>query len=189
MKILNAVLRSALFVGFAFMGSSLSCSLFDKVDDVSFEVDLEHTFVITEDLESDSPVTYAEGDSWDPKDEPEFDKYKDKIKEITVNSVTYTVSDYQAEGDVVFSNGTGKFKATAGSATALASAGINIQSVQGAQGSVHELSYAISDLNAIADQLEEIDPIFFEVGGTFSHTPVYFKVNVKINCTITAEAL
>ncbi len=185
----NHVLKSLMglaVIAFTFSG----CDLVDKADDVTFDIELTHTFVIDETFDSEGePVDYADADSWDPKEEPEFDKYKDKIKEIIVNSVSYTVTDYQAEGDVTFSDGVGSFKATTNSATALASARLPIQNVATSVGGEFTLDYTVDQLNAIAEHLESIEPIFFQVSGTFSETPVTFKVPVTIHCTIKANAL
>lgn len=190
MKIFHVVLRTVLFVGLFFVGSSLSCSLFDKVDDVTFEVEIEHTFVINEGLDSQGqPVSYSKTETIDPNSNAEFAKYRDKIKEITVNSVTYTVSDYNSPHDVTFSNGKGSFISSAGSATAFADAAITVQNVPGSVGGSFSLNYTIAGLEELAKQIKDIQSVDFQVSGTFSQTPVAFKVPVTINCTIKADAL
>ena len=79
---------------------------------------------------------------------PTLTKYKDKIKEFTVHSVEYTVTDYAAEGEVIFSNGMGTFYAQGSTANALAEAGINIQSVQASQGGTFTLDYTTARLRS-----------------------------------------
>lgn len=185
---MKKIVYGALFTVGSFLISG--CSLFEKVDDVTFDVEITHTFVIDENMDSQgNPVSYSDVDAIDPKTNSDFNKYKDKIKEITVNKITYTVSDYEADGAVSFTNGTGKFKATASGTTALGSAGISFQNIQASVGGNFELTYAVSDLNAIANHLEKVEPVYFEVAGTFSKTPVAFKVPVTIHCTIKADAL
>jgi hypothetical protein len=181
---------AGVFAMFALVFSFSGCNLFDKADDVTFDLELKHTFVIDEDFDSQGePVAYADAQSWDPKSDPEFEKYKDKIKEIKINKITYTVTDYAADGEVTFINGMGSFKATASTTSAIASAAIAIQSIQGSVGGNFELDYEISDLDQIAAHLETIEPIYFQVSGTLSQTPVAFKVPLTIHCTIVANAL
>ena len=166
------------------------CDLFEKVDDVTIEIEIQHTFEITEDFDSDGePVSYSDIGTIDATKDADFDKYKDKIKQFTVHSVEYTVTDYAAEGDVVFSNGMGKFFAQGSTSNALAEAAISIQSVPAAQGGTFTLPYTTEGLEAIASQLESVHKVDFQVAGTFSHTPVYFNVPVTLKCTIVADAL
>lgn len=191
MKIFNILLRSALFVGFAFLGSSLSCDLFDKVDDVTFNIEIEHTFVVDENSDSNGqPVEYLSSDIIDANQNSEFNKYRDKIKDIKVTAVTYTVTDYDASsGDVTFSNGMGSFSASAGGASGSASAVLGIQNIPGSVGGNFSLDYSTSDLQNIASNLKDFNQVSFQVSGTFSETPVAFKIPVVLHCTITADAL
>jgi hypothetical protein len=185
------MLRSALFIGFAFLGSSLSCDLFDKADDITFDVEIKHTFVIDENFDSQgSSVVYFDSDMIDPNQNAEFAKYKDKIQELTINEVAYTVTDYDpANPGVIFTNGMGSFSASAGNNSAFASANLAIQNVQASVGGSFTLNYSVSDLQQIATRMKDLQPIYFQVGGTFSSTPVAFKVPVTLKCTITADAL
>ncbi len=188
MKIFNVLLRSALFVGFAFMGSSLSCDLFDKVDDVTFDVEISHVFVIDENFDSQgSSVTYLDSDIIDPTQNDEFNKYKDKIKDLTINSVTYSVENFDpGSAGTSFTNGMGTFLASAGGASADASAVLGFTTIPGAAGT---LNYTVSDLQAIAQQLKDLNSVEFQVSGTFDQTPVAFNVVVVLDCTIKADAL
>lgn len=185
----NYVLKSLMglvLIAVTFTG----CDLVDKVDDVTFDLELKHTFVINETFDSEGQeVPYAKAESWDPREEPEFDKYKDKIKEITVNKITYTVTDYDGAEGITFTNGTGAFQATTTSATALASASLPIQNISASVGGDFTLNFTTSQLSAVADHLETVQSIAFQVSGTLSETPVAFKVPVTIHCTIKADAL
>jgi hypothetical protein len=190
MKIFNIMLRSALFIGFAFLGSSLSCDIFDKADDITFDVEISHTFVIDENLDSPTSVSYFDSDMIDPNQNAEFAKYKDKIQELTINEVTYTVTNYDpATPGVIFTNGMGSFSATAGSSAAFASADLAIQNIQASVGGSFTLNYSVSDLQQIATRMQDLQPVFFQVSGTFSSTPVAFSVPVVLHCTIKADAL
>jgi hypothetical protein len=173
-----------------------SCELFEGADDVTFDVELTYTFDITDTGDSNGqPRSYFSTGSLDPNSDPDFQKYKDKIKSVTVNSVDYTVAEFDdSDGDVIFSNGLGFFAAdatsqTTATATAYATANIAIQSVAAAEGADLTLDYSIDELEAIADRLEDVQPVFFAVSGTFSKTPAVFKIPVVIHCTIKADAL
>lgn len=185
------MLRSALFIGFAFLGSSLSCDLFDKADDITFDVEIDHVFVIDENFDSNgSSVTYIDSDLIDPNQNPEFAKYKDKIKELTITEVTYTVTNYDpASPGVIFTNGMGSFSATAAGGSAFASADLTVQDIQSSVGGDFSLNYETSDLAQIAARMKDLEPIYFQVSGTFSSTPVAFSVPVTLHCTIKADAL
>jgi hypothetical protein len=172
------------------------CELFEGADDVTFDVELTYTFEITDTGNSNGqPVSYFSTGSLDPNADPDFEKYKDKITSVTVNSVEYTVTDFdESTGDVTFSNGSGFFAADATSkttalATAYATAAIAIQSVAAAEGNEFTLDYSIEELEAIGDKLEDVQPVFFAVSGTFSKTPAVFNIPVIIHCTIKADAL
>ena len=191
MKIFNILFRSALFVAFAFMGSSLSCDLFDKVDEITFKIEIGHTFVIDENFDSQGQsVSYIDAGLIDPNDNDDFEKYKDKIKELTIDKIEYTVTNYDpANPGVIFTNGTGSFSTSSGASSAFASADLAIQNIQASQGSVFTLNYSTSDLQQIATRMKDLQPVYFQVAGTFSTTPVAFSVPVTLYCTIKAEAL
>ena len=191
MKIFNIMLRSALFIGFAFLGSSLSCDLFDKADDITFDVEIKHTFVIDENFDSNgNPVSYFDSDLIDPNQNDEFAKYKDKIKELTINEVTYTVTNYDpSSSGTLFTNGMGSFSASAGTGSAFASAALGFQNIPGSVGGSYSLDYSTSDLQQIAQNLKDLQAVYFQVSGTFDSTPVAFSVPVTLHCTIKADAL
>src|SRR5688572_2519839 len=90
-----------------------SCDLFDKADDVTFDVVLPLEFdPVNETLVSSSPVSYSDVKNLNANDNAEVAKYKDKIKEITLNRITYEISDYAAPQPVTFTNGSLKIPGT-----------------------------------------------------------------------------
>jgi hypothetical protein len=187
MKVLPFALRSAAIICFAFLLSSASCELFDKVDDVSIDVELKHTFIVS--ASASDPLTYAQVSEIDPTDNADFNAYKNKIKEITIHSVEYTVTNYVGQGEIIFSNGKGSFMTSGTSSTAIATADIAIQSIPGAVGTTKTLNYSIQDLDAIANELEKLTAVKFQVSGTVSKVPVAFNVPITIKMTIKADAL
>lgn len=185
----NHVVRS--FIGLSLMAFTfLGCDLFDKVDDVTLDIEISHTFVIDEDFDSDGdPVPYSDVGIIDATKDADFEKYKDKIKEVTVHQITYTVENYAGDPTISFLNGMGNFYASSGQANAIATAGISFQNIQSSVGQTFTLQYTTQGLEAIAQQLESVHAVTFEVAGTLSETPVAFNVPVTIHATIKAEAL
>ena len=183
MKILQFTLRTAAALCFAFIMSSASCSLFDKVEDITFEAKLPLEFLVNETAESLSPVTYSKSQTLDAAQNADVAKYKDKIKEIKVNKITYVISDYSASGAVVtFSNG---LLSVASSGKTIASAtSVNLQSTAEA-----ELTADTAGFNELAQLLKADKSETIKLGGTFSRTPVAFKVTAYFHTTITAGVL
>jgi hypothetical protein len=187
MKLIHLTFRSLAAVCLAFMLSSASCSLLDKLDDVNFDVDLEHTFIIN--ASTTDPLSYADVNEFDPTDNADFNKYKSKVKEVTIKSVEYTVTNYVGDPSITFSNGKGSFFTVGTSSTALASAGIDIQNISAVQGVTKTLDYTVQGLEAIGNEIEQLRAVKFEVSGNVSQVPVAFNVLVKIRMTIKADAL
>lgn len=187
MKLFQLAIRSLGVVCLAFMLSSASCSLFDKVDDVNIDLELDHTFVIN--ASSTDPLSYVDVNEFDPTDNADFNKYKSKIKEVTIKSVEYSVTNYVGDPSITFSNGKGSFSTVGTSSTALASASIAIQNISAAQGVTKTLDYTVQGLEAIGNEMEQLRAVKFEVSGIVSEVPVAFNVPVKIKMTIKADAL
>lgn len=176
-------------VCFALVMSSASCDLFDKVDDVTLPVELEHVFHVDETAVSNSSVTYADMEVLDAaKVNSDFDTYKEKIKSISVEGITYEVMNHTVGTTVVFTNGNiGYSAATGSSASSVASLGI--ENIKAAEGQTKNLNFSQTALNEIGTLLKDDHTVNLFLIGTFSKTPVKFDVKVKIKANITADAL
>ncbi len=73
-------------------GTLTSCELFDKADDVSFDVVLPLEFVIDENADNPDGASYSDTQLLDATSDPDVAKYANKIKEFKVNRITYTIS-------------------------------------------------------------------------------------------------
>src|SRR4051812_43983597 len=112
MKSLYFALRAFGFICIAFFMSSASCDLFQNADVISFTAVLDHDFIINEAAINSGGKDYASK----PEDEvldasavnKDFAEHADKIESITINKVTYVMSDYSSTCSVPvgFSNGT-----------------------------------------------------------------------------------
>lgn len=178
MKIFNVLLRSALFVGFAFTCSSLSCDLFDKADDISFTTDFEKSFDVV-----DANNTYAETITLDATTDPEVEKYKEKIQDITVNKITYRISGFRGlndaniSGDVLFGPN-GSLGTVTIPSTNLSSSTEEI-----------ELDLSQEEVDEISNQLKNDKKVTVTMSGTVENGPVDFTITFKVDAKITANAL
>jgi hypothetical protein len=153
-------------------------------------MELTHEFVINEEFDSDGdPVPYASIGVIDATKNADFEKHKDKIKEIKITSVTYTVSDYAGDASINFTTGMGSFFASGATTNALANAALGFQNIQSSVGNTFTLDYTTEGLEAISAELATVNKVDFHVAGILSETPVAFKVPVTIHCTVVANAL
>ncbi|MBA4145812.1 MAG: hypothetical protein C0523_08620 [Cytophaga sp.] len=167
-----------------------SCSLFDKVDDVNFDVKLYQTMNVSVTTSSSSPVTLEQNQILDATTNADIAKYGSKIKGYTINKITYTISDYSSGPNAVtFSNGKLSFGAAGASSTVAAtitSADLKALSTSGAES---QLSIDQAGLATISDLLLKNSEVQVTASGTLSSTPVAFKVNTTIYVTVKADAL
>jgi hypothetical protein len=188
MKTVSLILRSAAAVCFALVMSSASCDLFDKVDDVTLDITLEHTFHVDEKMDADA-VTYADLEILDAADvNSDFAKYKDKIKSIMVSSITYEVQNHTIGTTTIFTDGNIGYSAST-STTVTSAASLGIQNIKMAEGQVLNLPFQHAALDDIGNLLKNDKTVALYLRGTFSETPVKFDVKVKLKCAITADAL
>lgn len=155
-----------------------SCDLFDKVDDVSFNSVFEKSLTV----DNAGAGTYSDAIILDATADPEINKYKDKITALVVNSITYRVSNYDGPVDATF-NGDMLF-GTNGTLGTIAIEGLSLSST-----TEQELQFSQSEIDAIGAQLKDNNTVTVTMAGTFSDGPVSFVVTVKVDATITADAL
>jgi hypothetical protein len=159
-----------------------SCNLFDKVDDVSFNTEFEESFVV-----NNSPAgTYSDVITLDATSDPEVNKYKEKIKGITVNKITYKVSNYDGPTGVLFSG-----DVLFGAGGALGSVEISDLNLTTASssGEEFELNLTQDAVDKVANQLKDDKSVSVTMAGTFSDGPVSCVIELKVNAKVTADAL
>ncbi|HEY0656737.1 MAG TPA: hypothetical protein VGD65_26585 [Chryseosolibacter sp.] len=165
------------------------CNLFDKADNITFPSQIEVLWVVDEEaVATDAPYAYVKTVSL--ADDPEVEKYMNKLKNVEVEKITYRVEEYVAEGDaVMFKNGKAIF-ATAGSAAVEASftasaSGVNLQTST----SDTDLIIDTDELNELASVLKTEKEIDMNLTGILSKTPVSFKIVATFQLKVTAEVL
>jgi hypothetical protein len=189
MKTASVLVRSAIAVVFAFVMSSASCDLFDKVDDVTIDVTLDHTFNVNEEDVNPDGASYMVYELLDAADvDSEFDKYKDKIKSITVSSVTYTIQNCET-ADVIFTGGSVGFSAATVTDAPTQIASLGIDNIKDAEGEEKNLPFSQAAVDALANLLKDDKKANIYLIGLLSKTPAKFDVYVQVKATITADAL
>lgn len=161
--------------------SVFSCDLFEAPD-VHFDAKLPLDFVVNEGKVSSTPVDYSDTETIDATDNADVAKYKDKIKDFKVNRVTYEISDYAAPGPVTFTNG--KLSVASSGKTIASAASVNLTST-----AETDLNADTDGFNELAERLKEDKSETIALSGTFSSTPVAFKVRAYFYVTITAKPL
>ena len=107
---------------------------------------------------------------------------KDKIKKITVNKISYVISGYAAPNSVTFTNG--KLTVASSGKTIASATSVNLQSTAEA-----DLTADLAGFNELAELLKADKSETVNLVGTFSSTPVTFKVTAYFHTTITAGVL
>lgn len=158
------------------LGAFTSCELFDKVDDVTFDVVLPLDFVIDED--DPEAGSYVDSKVLDANSDPEIAKYADKIKEFKIDKITYTISN--ADPTSVTTSGT---LSTSSSVIATA---LNVSLANTTE---TDLTANIDGFNDLAAKLLDDKQETVLVTGTLSDTPVSFNVRFRFYVRITADAL
>jgi len=159
------------------------CDLFDKVDDVTFEGKLPVHFVVNEEMISETPVVYSKTEILDALDDAEIAKYKNKIKEIKLNRVTYKIENFVAPGEVTFNNGSlkvgpsEKTLATATSVILYNTAETEFDNID------------LDGFNDFARQIKDDKQVQINLSGSLSNTPAAFTLTAYFYVTVTADVL
>jgi len=165
------------------MMSSASCDLLNGADDVTFEAKLPLEFVINEKAISSTPKQYTYSKTLDATQNADVLKYKDKIKKITVNKISYVISGYAAGGaTVLFTKG--KLVVASSGKTIAEAASVDLLSTAEA-----DLTADLAGFNELGELLKDDKSETVNLVGTFSSTPVAFTVTAYFQTTITASAL
>lgn len=162
--------------------SLTGCELFDKVDDVTFEATLPLEFVINEQMISQDPVAYSDVETLDATDDPDVAKYKDKIREIKLNGISYSIDNFAAPGAVSFTNGSIKI---ASGKTLVTASGIPMENTTDTElTGINQEGFNAFSSDVLGDKTVAVN-----LDGTFSQTPVAFTLTAYFHVTITADAL
>lgn len=188
----NRVFRSLL--GLALLTLTLTfsgCELFDKAADVTFDVELDVMFVTDENGQYSNKTYTGDPVHLDLKAHPEIAPYIDKIKDVKLTKIEYSITSYTSEPPgtaVTFSGGSMNYSSTAtttGAETLSTVSTVNLMTASG----VNVLPKNDASFNALAKILIDKREAYVFTKGTLSSTPVSFNVPTTFYLTITANAL
>jgi hypothetical protein len=170
-----------------------ACDLAEEVGVVTFEEEFDMVFTVNE-SESTTDMAYADSRVLELKSNATLEPYVNRLQEITVNRITYKVTDFSTipAGTQVFLN-EGKISfGPVDNITRLfelpvsASAnGIDL----GASNAETDLNISQAQLSAVAQALLNKKEVKMYTEGKLSKTPVAFNVVARVYVTVKAKAL
>jgi hypothetical protein len=157
-----------------------ACNLFDDATDVTFTKEFETSLTVvpgeTIDLEKLIKL----------EDDPEVAKYKDKFKEVIVESATYHVEEYQGTDDAKVTAEV-SFMGTGGNGI-----GVTLEDIS-LKAATSPVSFGFDDLEltSLASHLKNEKEAVLSVDGTLTHGANFAgcKLVVSLTLKITAEEL
>jgi hypothetical protein len=158
-----------------------SCSLFDKVDDVTFETEFPVNFSISESEVNPSGKAYSSEVLLDIASDPDVSKYASKIKEVKITKITYLVQGV-SDPTVNFDGGTMRMVSTN---KVIASLGSTLLTEM-VTGSFNSDSDGFSELSA---RLKSNKQEIIRLSGILSKTPISCNLQCVFYVTVTADAL
>jgi hypothetical protein len=185
MKNLIQFLASITIVALSIL-SFPGCSLFDKVDDISFNSSLtEYLEVI--DNSTGQNVAYSETIVIDATTDPDVNKYLDKIKGFTLQKLTYQIVGVSNTAPGTLFSGNMSFGAISSGTPSVAVTITNLDVND--LSTVHELTINQSDINTINSLLKTDKAVKFYLTGTLSQTPVNLLIEIIMDVKVDADAL
>ncbi|MBX2899150.1 MAG: hypothetical protein KF775_05855 [Cyclobacteriaceae bacterium] len=153
-----------------------SCDLFDKADDVNFDVDVPLNFVVN----ISEVLTFSDEALLNAKTNSDVAKYASKIESFKVNKITYSIEGSNASsqtfsGSLVIAEG----GQTLGTLTNVAVTN-TLET---------DLPVNVDGLNALASKLLDDKEELVRVAGLFSDGSVNFTLKLRFYLTIKANAL
>ncbi|HCZ36555.1 MAG TPA: hypothetical protein DHV26_11595 [Cytophagales bacterium] len=150
-----------------------SCELFDKADDVTFDVDVPLDFVVN--VTPNMEGGYTAEQVLNASSDPDIAEYADKIKEFKINRITYTITNSTSDGT------------TFDGSVSIAATGEVLSSV--ANTPETDLPANIDGFNDLASRLLEDKQETIMMNGQFSTSTVFFNIRLRFYISVTADAL
>jgi hypothetical protein len=177
-SLFKLALSLAVIVATAFTFSA--CDLFGEADDVTFTKDLETSITVVpgETIDIEKTIDLA--------NDPEIAKYKDKLKEVVVESATYHVEEYEGTDDAKVTAEVA-FMGVGGNGISYMLENVSLKAA------TSPVSFGFDDLEltGLASHLKNEKSAVFSVDGTLDHGANFggCKLVVTLKLKITAEAL
>ncbi|MUU77895.1 hypothetical protein [Winogradskyella endarachnes] len=163
--------------------SVFSCDDLDELTEIDIIQDF--TTTISVDVPEDSegqPQSFSTSTTLDISDNEEIQDNIDLIENMSINSITYEITNFSGSEGAILTEGQLIF-----GTTTIAVSNINLE-----QSDIDNTLYTITDtsgFNEIANNLENNLLINVSLAGTVNETPVVFDIEVNIDLTVTVDVL
>ncbi len=156
-----------------------SCDLFGDLDDIDFKTDFTASYnvTVTDDSAKLDKVINL-------KDDPDIEKYQNKLKDVTIDSVVLSISDYSGAPNNKL-NGAIKYSEVSSSTPVLFALVSNLALENGAKTKITATPAIIAAVQTIMKDKKEIK-VYLRGKTTGAAT---FTLNVQYYVTVKAEAL
>ncbi|MEP5255609.1 MAG: hypothetical protein ABJQ39_11165 [Winogradskyella arenosi] len=165
------------------MVTTFSCDDLDELTEFNVTDDFTTTISVSASEDSEGqPQSITQSATLDISSNQDIQDNIDLIQDITLNSLTYEITNYTGIEDATLTEGSLTFGTES----------ITLENINLEQSDIDNTIYTISDvslLNAIATDLENNTVVSILVSGTVNATPVVFDVIVTFDVTATIDVL
>lgn len=162
------------------------CSLFEK----DIEAEVKGTFFVNESTEGVN-IPYSEFIVIDATDDSDIRDNLDKIKDWSVQKISYSLNGFSGDPSTVFS-GAMQLR-SAGTTSGITSVSASVQNLNladlSSSGAKNELNLSATDLATIAGWFDADERIEVFMQGTLSQAPTSFNLVVYIELKVKAKVL
>ncbi|WP_179351517.1 hypothetical protein [Winogradskyella vidalii] len=163
--------------------TAYSCDELDELTEFDVTENFTTSVIISapEDSEGE-PQEISQSTTLDISSNEDIQNNLDLIQDVTLNSLTYEISDFSGVEDATLTEGTLTFNTTS-----ITLPNINLQ-----QSDSNNTVYTINEIdviNAIANDLETDTTINASISGTVNATPVTFDVLINLDVTVTIDII
>ena len=173
MRSLSYLIIGALFV-------MAKCSLFDELGTINLDSTFSHSEDVS--ISENDPSTISEDFTVSATTDSEINRYKDKIKSYSVNSITLQILNYEGV-DGITMRGTLEFGNVIVEINNLDLSALD------QSGEEMELNIPMDDLAEVAQELEGGNDVSGSIEGTVSDKPVSFTLKLNFDVSLEAEVL
>jgi len=179
---MNSYLKYFSFI-LLIIGTFHSC---DEVEELAtFDITQDFNTTINVNLPEDSqgqPQSWSQSSSIDIASNEVVQENLDRIEDVTVNSLSFQISNFSGPADATVTDATLSFDNTV----------INLDPILLEEADANNTVFVVGDAttyDAIAQYLEDNQVISPVINATVSSTPVVFDVIINLDVTFTAEGL
>ncbi|MFI1745541.1 hypothetical protein [Thalassobellus sediminis] len=160
-----------------------NCSELDKLTEFDITEDFDTTIEISiPDNDGGKAVALSESSSIDISSNEEINKNLDLIQDITINSLTYEVSNFTGAENATITN----------AILSIGDISIEVSDINLKQSDDNNTVYNIespNELKNIATYLRNNSAATITLSGELSATPVTFKIKINIDSTFTIDVI